>query len=200
MNDAKYAVAGWLAIIASVLVPLAFILSIIQGVIAGAAFGYTGPIFGPSEALFIGITVISVYVLLVFRRLLNDRYQYHGIDTLIVATIIWNILFQFASLGLRGLLLVAWPESELAMKIVYILFLSIAMISIGIIDILMALRLIQVKDRFNDALRAFAYVTLAGGILEVSVFLSPLSLILVPVTFVILGLLFLREKEEAEFI
>jgi hypothetical protein len=175
-------------------------LSIIQGIVGAAAFGYRGPMFGPSDVLFIIFTGFSVYILLVFRSLLNERYDFHEIDALIIASIAWAVLFQIASLTLRTFLVLTWPVSQTAMTIVYFAFMSLTMVTIGVIDILIGVRLLRVKDKFNDMLKAFAYVTLAAGILEVTVFLSPLSLILVPMSMVILGLLLLREKEEAEFV
>jgi hypothetical protein len=86
------------------------------------------------------------------------------------------------------------------MVVLNITVLGAAMVTIGIVDIMIAMRLLRIKDALNDLLKAFAYITLIAGICEVSVIMSPLSLLLVPVNFVILGMIFLKEKEEVEFV
>ncbi len=73
------------------------------------------------------------------------------------------------------------------------------MIAAGIIDILIAVKLLQIRQSVNELVRAFTYVTLASGLAEVSVVLSPIALFLVPVSCVILGLIFFK-KEEVEFV
>jgi len=200
MPENRYSLAGGLAIAQAVLFPLAFGISIVQGIIGKAAFRYHGPVIGPSDLLFIIFTGIGVYVLLMFRKLLNERYNYHGIDTLIIISIWWSILFQISSLGLKAYAILLGLEPRLSVALVYLAYITVAMLTIGVVDILIAVRLLKIKDKLNDLLRAFAYITIIGGILEASVVLSPLALILIPVTCVILGMIFLREKEEAEFV
>ncbi len=199
MEENKYSIAGWISIAQAVIFPLAFIISIAQGVIGIKAFGYRGPMFGPSDLLFLAVTGMSVYTLILFRWLLNERYNYHAIDTLIFLAICWGIVYQIGSIALRIWLMMIWPVSELAMTIISLTFFALGMISVGIIDILIAVRLLQIKQTVNELIRAFTYVTMAAGLSEVSVVLSPISLLLSPVSFVILGMIFLK-KEEVEFV
>jgi hypothetical protein len=199
MDENRYSLAGWLAITQAILFPLAFAISIAQGVIGLAAFGYRGPVFGPSDLLFIIFTGISVYTLTMFRRFLNERYNYHGVDTLILLAICWGIVFQISSLALRIWVVTIWPVSETALNIVYLTFFAVSMIAAGIIDILIAVKLLQIRQSVNELVRAFTYITLASGLAEVSVVLSPIALFLVPVWCVILGLIFFK-KEEVEFV
>lgn len=199
MDENRYQLAGWLAITQAILFPLAFVISIAQGVIGIAAFGYRGPVFGPSDLLFIIFTGISVYTLTMFRRFLNQRYNYHGVDILILFAICWGIVFQISSLALRIWVVTIWPVSETALNIVYLTFFAVSMIAAGIIDILIAVKLLQIRQSVNDLVRAFTYITLASGLAEVSVVLSPIALFLVPVSCVILGLIFFK-KEEVEFV
>lgn len=199
MDENRYQLAGWLAITQAILFPLAFVISIAQGVIGIAAFGYRGPVFGPSDLLFIIFTGISVYTLTMFRRFLNERYNYHGVDTLILLAICWGIVFQISSLALRIWVVTIWPVSETALNIVYLTFFAVSMIAAGIIDILIAVKLVQIRQSVNELVRAFTYITMASGLAEVSVVLSPIALFLVPVSCVILGLIFFK-KEEVEFV
>jgi hypothetical protein len=199
MDENRYQLAGWLAITQAILFPLAFVISIAQGLIGVAAFGYRGPVFGPSDLLFIIFTGISVYTLTMFRRFLNERYNYHGVDTLILLAICWGIVFQISSLALRIWVITIWPVSETALNIVYLTFFAVSMIVAGIVDILIAVKLLQIRQSVNELVRAFTYITLASGLAEVSVVLAPIALFLVPVYCVILGLIFFK-KEEVEFV
>ncbi|MGB2770553.1 MAG: hypothetical protein WBC88_12575 [Candidatus Zixiibacteriota bacterium] len=199
MDENRYQLAGWLAITQAILFPLAFVISIAQGVIGIAAFGYRGPVFGPSDLLFIIFTGISVYTLTMFRKLLNERYNYHDIDTLIILAICWGIVYQISSLALRIWVVMIWPVSETALTVVYLVFFAVSMITAGIIDILIAVKLFQIRQSVNKLVRAFTYITLVSGLAEVSVVLAPIALFLVPVSCVILGLIFFR-KEEVEFV
>jgi hypothetical protein len=199
MDENKYSLAGWLAITQAVIFPLAFVISIAQGVIGASVFGYRGPMFGPSDLLFIIFTGISVYTLTMFRKLLNERYNYHDIDLLILLAICWGIVYQISQLALRAWLIFIWPVSSTALSIVYLVFFATTMITAGIIDILIAVKLLQIRQKLNEMIRAFTYITLVSGLAEVSVVLAPLALLLLPVSCVVLGIIFLR-KEEVEFV
>lgn len=200
MPENRYSLAGGLAIAQAVLFPLAFGMSIVQGIIGKAAFRYHGPVIGPSDLLFIIFTGIGIYVLLMFRRFLNERYNYHGIDTLIIISIWWSIIFQISSLVMKAYAILLGLEPRLGLALIYLSFITVAMLTIGVVDILIAVRLLKIKEKLSDLLRAFAYITMIAGVLEASIVLSPLALILIPVTCVILGMIFLKEKEQVEFV
>jgi hypothetical protein len=175
-------------------------MGIIQAIIAIRSFNYSGPMLGPSDFIMMLVTAMGVYVLLKLRQLLNERYDFHDIDILILVSIWWSIMFQAISISMKIVFIAIWPVSELVMVVLNITVLGAAMVTIGIVDIMIAMRLLRIKDALNDLLKAFAYITLIAGICEVSVIMSPLSLLLVPVNFVILGMIFLKEKEEVEFV
>jgi uncharacterized membrane protein len=54
--------------------------------------------------------------------------------------------------------------------------------------------------RTPESIRAFAYVTMVAGICEVTVLLSLFSLILIPVSAVVLALIFFTDRQEVEFV
>ncbi len=195
----RYLLAGWMSIIAAVLFPLQFIVGIVQGIIGARAFHIKGPIVGPADFLGLISTALAVYVIIMFRQLLHERFRYHGVDLLITISIWWLIGFQVLGLMLKTMLLLTnLPE---LMQIVMMLGLfSVAMVTVGIVDIMIAVRLLKLREQMSDLLSAYVFLTLAAGILEVTIVLSPLALILLPITSIILGVVFLREKEEAEFV
>jgi hypothetical protein len=199
MEENQYSIAGWISIAQAVIFPLAYIIRIAQGVIAIEVFGYRGPMVGPSDILLIAIAGMSVYTLIMFRKLLNERYNYHAIDTLILLSICWGIVYRFGYIALRVWLMMIWPVSEIAMTIISLTYFAVSLIAIGIINILIAVRLLQIKQTVNELIRAFTYVTMALGLAEVSVVLDPIAIFLRLVYFVILGMIFLK-KEEVEFV
>lgn len=198
MDYNRYSFAGWLAITQAVLFLLAFGMSIIQKVLGLGSNPFPAPSeFGPSEMLFVLFTAFAVYTIYMFRHLLNERYNFHGIDTLITISICWSILFQIGSLFIQRMGTVLDPQSE---TIVGLVFISFFMVIIGIVDILIAVQLLKAKDTLNDLIQVFAYISIVAGILEVVIVLSPIALILVPVSSVLLGMIFLRETEQVELV
>jgi len=196
-----YALAGWLAIAMAVLFPLGLLLGFIQEIIAGRmAGGRAMPTFGVAEVIFLANTIISVYVYLRLRKLLNERYTYQGINTLITLSIIWIILFQVESLGIKLLMMALWPMKDLTALLIQAPVMVFNLLSIGVIDLFIGLRLLSQKEKLGERFMAFAYITLIAAICELTLILTPIALILIPVSSVILGMIFLREREEAEFI
>ncbi len=200
MSDNRFQTAGWLAIVSAILFPLGIIIKIGQGLLGFSKFRFNAPTFGPGEIVFLVYLVFIVYVLLMFRKLLNERYNLHDLDALILISIWWGIIFQAGPYILWGLLALMSPVSEAAIGITYFLFMAVAMITIGVVDILIAVKLLKIKEILNDLLKAFAIISLAAGICELTVILSPISWILVPVSCIIIGMMLLRENEGLEFV
>lgn len=200
MEENKYSLAGWLAIVQAILFPVGIVLGIIEAVAAAKLFDIKRPFIGPADLLMIVFTVIAVYTLLMFRKLLHERYNYHELDLLILISIWWAIVFQSIGLGLTAFTTFVWPVDKILFIVVYVVFMTGAMVSIGIVDILIAVKLLKDKESFSEYIRGFAYVTMAAGICEVTVLLSLLSIVLVPVSAIILALVFFRDKQEVEFV
>lgn len=210
MSDNRYAVAGWLAILQAILFPISIVFSIVMGLMGGGGFHrfmgmsefhYRGPIYDPGDLLFVILVGIGVYVYIMFRKFLNERYDFHDIDALITISIIWSIVFTVGIMVSKALMVVYWPVPELTLVIIYISFIAVSMVAIGIVDIFIAINLIKKKDFTNDLLKVFGYITLIAGFCELTVLLSPLSAILLfPATCVILGLVLLRANEEVAFV
>ncbi|MBW1927424.1 MAG: hypothetical protein JRI35_09630 [Deltaproteobacteria bacterium] len=200
MSDNRFQTAGWLAIVSAILFPLGIIIKIGQGLLGFSKFRFNAPTFGPGEIVFLVYLVFIVYVLLMFRKLLNERYNLHDLDVLILISIWWGIFLQAGPYVLWGLLALMSPVSEAAIGITYFLFMAVAMITIGVVDILIAVKLLKIKETLNDLLKTFAIISLAAGICELTVILSPISWILTPVSCIIIGMMLLREDEGLEFV
>jgi hypothetical protein len=200
MEENKYKLAGWLAVSQAVLFPCTIILSIIEAGIGAGVFGTRRPFIGPSDLLMVVFTAIAVYTLLMFRKLLHERYEYHDLDLLIIISIWWAIVFQAVALGMGVLAMIYWPIDRVTMAVTVLVFFTAAMVTIGIVDIMIAAKLLKIKETFSEYIRGFAYITMAAGICEVSVLFSPLSLIMIPVSAIILALVFFHDRQEVEFV
>jgi hypothetical protein len=200
MDESKYRLAGWLAVVQAVLFPVSIVIGIIEAGLAAGLFNIKRPFFGPSDMLMIIFTAIAIYTLIMFRKLLHERYQYHDLDLLIIISIWWAIAFQVIGLGIQTILMIYWPIDKILLTIVYLVFFTGAMVTVGIVDILIAIKLLKEKENFSEFIRGFAYITMAAGICEVTVLLSPLALVLIPVSAIILALIFFRDRQEVEFV
>jgi hypothetical protein len=181
MEGKKYQIAGWLAISQAVILPLAYILKSLQIYLGISPFGFDGPKFGPGD--------------------LYERYNIHSLDILIIVAILLSILSLIFSIFVQSIHLVLYDITERFFRTIYLTYTAILILAAGVVQILISVKLLMAKKSLNDLFNAFAYVTLATGILEVSVVLSPLAvLVVLPVWCVMLGMIFLREKEEAQFV
>jgi len=195
----RYSLAGWLALSQAVLFPLSIIVGIAQAIIGERAFGMDGPFVGPADFIGVFMTVIGVYVLVMFRRLMHERFDFNGIDMLITAAIWWLVIFEIGGISLKLFMMVI-PFAKVVEAVIMLCFFATGMVVVGIIDIMMAVRLMKLKEEMSDLLIAYVYITLAAGIAEVSVVLSFVSFILFPIASVVLGLVFFKEKEQPEFV
>ena len=200
MSENRYKWPAWAALAMAVLFPLAWVIGILQSVVGAAAFGYHGPTFGPADFLFLLFTALGVYTYYMFRDLLNRSYDFHDIDTLIMVAIWWSVISQVGMLTLKVGFAIMMPESKIAMAVLFFSFMAVSMVFIGVVDIMIAVRLLKIKEQFNDTMKVFIYLTMTAGILEVSILLSPFSLILLPILCVVLAMIFFKEKEEIEFV
>ncbi len=201
MSSNKYSTAGWLSIVQAILMPLAVVVGIIQGIIGIKVFGYEGPMYGPSDILGIIITVISIYILFMIKRFINEYYDYHEVNFLINLAIVWGVVFFIGGLALRGVEMVFWKYDKTITTILDLSFFAIAMITGGIIDILIGVKLLKIKEQMSDLLAVFAYLTLISGILEVSLILSPaVPFLIYPASMIVIGIAFLKNREQVEFV
>ena len=201
MDRNKYTKAGWISIASAAIFPLMFMLGFAESIVKFKAFDFTGPHIGPSDAVGILHAVFCIYVLIMLRQFLNERHEFRGIDTLITISIWWLISFQFLGIVLKGILMLLWPVPEVIYAASFGSLLVVVLIFIGVVDILIGVKLFGIKKSLSGLLLAYAYVTLIGGIFEVSFIFAGFALILVPVTSVILGILFIKAKEQVvEFV
>lgn len=185
----KYVVAGWMAIVSAVLLVPYAILSLVFH-IRPDAVAVLLPI-----SILIAITQMtcSIFAFIQFRNLLNERYRFHEVDTLVPILIFGGIAITFVLFMGR-----IFPALEIPALVVLI----ILDIPVSIVGILFGIRLLRLKAKLHGLLQPLAYMHILGSIFFLTLILGTLGLLIMAVFELLLGILFLRgeEDEEVEFV
>jgi hypothetical protein len=125
--------------------------------------------------------VLGIYAILRFRSLLNERFEFHAVDTLIPVLIVTGIIMG--------------AFSYLARVVEAVIPLMAAAVMVGIVSailgVVFAVRLLQLPGDLRGYLKPLAYTYGAASICMGLVILAPLGLVLFTAGDVILGLILL---------
>ena len=198
MNEQKYFGAGWAAVAQAILFPAAIVTGIVQAAVGLKEFPHSISVFGISDILMVLFTGCAVYTMVMFRRMLNEIYNYKGLDTMITVSIWWAVIYYIGGLFTGGLAF--WNGVDLGYLAVGTGLSIIMVMFIGVVDIIIAVRLFRLTERKNDMLLFFGVLTLIMGICEISVVFSFINLIIYPISAIILALLFFEVRRQAEFV
>jgi len=186
----QYALAGWLAIVSAVMLMPEIALAVLSESEFPALYVFVIPIH-------IANLVIGIYILYMFRRLLNRQFAFHATDFLITVLIIVNVVFfvigliEF-SVNLIGL---DWKEKLSLSLITIMLF-----VPFGLLTVVFGVMLLKMKDDLFGLLRPYAYTTIGSGVCGATVVLAPIGLFAAVVALIMTGMIFLRAKKEAEIL
>jgi hypothetical protein len=122
---------------------------------------------------------ISVYVFIILRNLLINRFKFNKVTTYINIVVILNIIA--VPLELLGM----FDKSFLGLSLLLSLI-------TGVIAIIFGVKLLKMKDDLYGFLKPFCYLTIIGGICGVTVILAPITTILGLVSDIILARMFFR--------
>ena len=190
MEKSTYTLAGWLAIAAAVLaLPLLFL-----GVMVDVLTRKGGEMLPVFLLLFACLNVaqvgMQVYAFARFRHLLNERFGFHAVDTLIITIIVLSITLVSVSIVSRTALalgLVPVDSVPLFLGMVVVLGVPLALLSI-----VFAIKLLGLQDDLHGLLRPYAYTSIAAGICFATLILAPIGMLVAAVSTAILGTIFLR--------
>lgn len=186
MDSNRYNLAGWLAILYAIL--------LVPQIIFGLIVEWTASGHPAAEMLMTLLNMagfaLVIYVLVMFRHLLNERFDFHDVDTLIGILVWANALFM--ALGLIGII----PAFEDPLKIIVLAL----FVPYSIITAVFGFKLLRLKDDLFGLLKPYAYTTMALGILGATILLMPIALFVQIAALIIQGMILLRAKEQVEFV
>ena len=194
MNTAKavstgvslYTLAGWLSILQAVIILPRVGVDLLVEYLTPSGYGIL--------QLFIGFDVVScllgIYVLLMFRRLLNERHSFHSADKLINA-----LIFCCAAFALIWALdLVLNPQFNVLFALPIISVLS------SLISIVYAIRLLKLESNLSGLLKLYVYTTITGGVFGVTIVLGEYGSLISMVSLILLGMILIRAESEPEYL
>ncbi len=150
-----------------------------------------------ADLVFIALGILMIYVYMSLRRILHDHYNYHGADLAISLLIITCAVFHVGILLLDYVGGQLIPDSfALAASLMWVFF----VVLFGVMDIVLAIMLLKDRAQLSDLFFAFAIINLVLGIFELTIIFSFTSLVLYPLTLLILTVAFLRRPREIEFV
>jgi len=182
----SYTLAGWLSILQAVIILPRVGVDLFVEHMTLSGYGIL--------QLIIGFHVVSkllgIYVLFMFRRLLNERHSFHNADKLINALIYCYAAFAF----IWAVDLVLNPHFNVIFALPIISGLS------GLISIIYAIRLLKLECNLSGLLKPYVYSTIAGGVFGVTVVLGEYGRPIFMVSLILLGMILIRAESEPEYL
>jgi hypothetical protein len=184
--DSGYTLAGWLAIAQAVLLVPQVIVAMVLGLLS---VSYPAVNAVVAMMSIVGLAA-GVYVLYMFRRLLNDRYGFHGIDGLVTALIMVSCVYFL--LGIAGMI----PDLEVGVGLIS----AALLIPLGVLNIAFGIMLFKLNDNLFGLLAPFAVLTIASGVCIATILLAPVGMLTEVAALVVQGMIFLRAREETQYL
>jgi hypothetical protein len=187
MNVKGYKAAGWAAAIAVT----AFVFEI-ACTITSQIPAYAEIISPPLVVLTIVIHIaFASYATYCLRSFLNERYEFHAADTLIMLLVVGGIVL---GLILVGSMFFLEPTVSMFLKLG-------AGVPLGVISVLFGYRLLAVNGTIGGLKKPLAYSHIIAPLCFLSIVLAPLGLLILLLAGVLLALIFFRdESPEFEFV
>ena len=176
MTQDRLKLAGWLSILNAVIT----IPSAVMGFIMG--FKNIAPNFVVIVLSVLSI-LIFIYILLTFKGLLNSYFNFYNVDT-IIAMFIWASVFLTGANIVPSFL----PEYKVKVGIFTLMFVLL----FGILNIMLGAKLLKLKEDLFGLLKPFSYLTIATGILCMTIVLLPLGMIADVISSILLAIVFFR--------
>jgi hypothetical protein len=196
MEVKRWTHAAWMAIGAAALTPANFLLSFladlrIGGGPAGLMIAVMALIVGTAAA---ALSLIALYR---FRELLNERYDYHGIDALVTFVIVAISLLTFV--GIVGRLLMTLfgrgETDSVALALVFVVPIALLGMATGVVSIIVGVKLLSLENDLQHLIRPYAVISIIGGACLAVIILAPLGMFTLIIENIVLALLFFRANE-----
>ncbi len=182
-----YTLAGWLSIVQAVIILLPkVVLDLFVDHMSLSGYGIIQLITGFQA---VG-KLVGIYVLFMFRRLLNERHSFHNADTLINA-----LICCYAAAVLIGAVdLVLNPQFSVMLALPIIDGLS------SLISIVYAIRLLKLESNLSGLLKPYVYSMIASGVCGATIVLGEYGRPIFMVSLILLGMILIRAESEPEYL
>ena len=158
---------------------------------------------GFSDILFASILLLTIYIYLNLKNILNEQLNFNHIDLLVLIMVAINTLWlgtlflDIASAVLSENIVMQNKDAFLMIN----LSVSIgAIVILGIIDLLIGILLLAKSTELPTLLKIFAIMSVIQGVLGITVVFAATLIFIFPITMIILAMFFLRKPESLELV
>lgn len=202
MQNNDYLLPGVCAILLAIISPV-YWLGMSQSVESSYVLGQDVMSLGFSDILFACILLLTIYIYLNLKNILNEQLNFHHIDMLIWIYIIVSILWMSTlTLDIASIVLAEnfVTQNESSFSNIALLTSVGAIIILGIIDLLIGILLLAKSTELPALLKVFAIMSVIQGVIGITVVFAVTLIFILPITLIILAMFFLRKPESLEIV
>lgn len=179
MDNKDYTLAGWISIInATLTLPL---------VLMSIFFMYVEGEYKVAQTFLSTLNIgFIIYMLFSFKKLLNNNFNFKEVNTLIDILIVGNILMHLLTI-FSSSIFPSFVESFLGIIVIFFL---------GIIQVIIFIKLLGLKEDLYGHLKPLAYSSITAGILMASIILIGVAFIPSIISDIILGMIFFKASKK----
>ncbi len=201
MKDNPYTLAGYLAIAGAVLA----LPSIVFGIILEIGKGKVAFLLIPYLILAVIQLSFGLYAFYRFKDLLNTRFHFHDVDTLIVLIIIGSAILMAIGMVGKSISTFIPPEEALPLALVFIGGIAVVGIPLAVLGIIYAVKLLKLPSELGGLKKPYIYLNIIACCFFVTFILAPIGMLFDLVATILMGLILLKpqsemEAEELEFV
>jgi hypothetical protein len=202
MQNKDYLLPGIAAILLAVLNPI-YWLGMSQWVGDSYILGQDMMSLGFSDILFASILLLSIYIYLNLKNILNEQLNFNHIDLLVWIYAAINILWM--STLFLDVAITVLPENIVTQNKDTFLNIGLSMsigaiVILGIIDLLIGILLLAKSTELPTLLKIFAIMSVIQGVIGITVVFAATLIFIFPITMIILAMFFLRKPESIEIV
>jgi hypothetical protein len=158
---------------------------------------------GFSDILFASILLLTIYIYLNLKNILNEQLNFNHIDLLVWIYAAINILW--VSTLLLDVASAVLPENIVSQNDGAFLNIGLsigvgAIVMLGIIVLLIGILLLAKSTELPTLLKIFAIMSVIQGVLGITVVFAATLIFIFPITMIILAMFFLRKPESLEIV
>ena len=158
---------------------------------------------GFSDILFASILLLTIYIYLNLKNVLNEQLNFNHINLLVLIMVAINILWM--STLFLDIASAVLPENIVTQNEGTFLNIGLSMgigaiVILGIIDLLIGILLLAKSTELPTLLKIFAIMSVIQGVLGITVVFAATLIFIFPITMIILAMFFLRKPESLELV